>query len=72
MREPSNTHLRQLADTARALMADDKGLLAMDAQTGEWTVAPTELRGAREVPLSQTVQDVISERVDRLLLSLAA
>lgn len=43
-----------------------QGLLAMDAQTGEWTVAPAELRGAREVPLSQTVQDVIAERVDRL------
>jgi DNA-binding SARP family transcriptional activator len=43
-----------------------QGLLSMDAQTGEWTVAPGELGGTREVPLSQTVQDVIAERVDRL------
>lgn len=43
-----------------------QGLLAMDAQTGEWTVAPAELVGSREVPVSQTVQDVIAERVDRL------
>jgi predicted ATPase len=43
-----------------------QGLLAMDVQTGEWTVAPAELGAAREVPVSQTVQDVIAERVDRL------
>ncbi|HET7427777.1 MAG TPA: AAA family ATPase [Gemmatimonadales bacterium] len=43
-----------------------QGVLAMDAQTGEWTVAPGELGAAREVPVSQTVQDVIAERVDRL------
>lgn len=30
MHEISNTRLEQMADTARALMADDKGLLAMD------------------------------------------
>lgn len=33
MRELSNIPLQQLADTARALMADDKGLLAMDEST---------------------------------------
>jgi DNA-binding SARP family transcriptional activator len=43
-----------------------QGLLAMEAQSGEWTVAPGELGAAREVPVSQTVQDVIAERVDRL------
>lgn len=33
MRELANIRLQQLADTARALMADDKGLLAMDEST---------------------------------------
>jgi len=33
MYEPSNKRLKQLADTAQALMADDKGLLAMDEST---------------------------------------
>ena len=43
-----------------------QGLLAMDAQTGEWTVSPADVGTGREVPVSQTVQDVIAERVDRL------
>jgi predicted ATPase len=43
-----------------------QGLLAMDEQSGEWTVAPAEAGTSREVPVSQTVQDVIAERVDRL------
>lgn len=43
-----------------------QGLLAMDAESGEWTVAPEEVGRSREVPVSQTVQDVIAERVDRL------
>jgi DNA-binding SARP family transcriptional activator len=43
-----------------------QGLLAMDAETGEWTVVPEEIGSGREVPVSQTVQDVIAERVDRL------
>ena len=43
-----------------------QGLLSMDAETGEWTVVPSEVGAGREVPVSQTVQDVIAERVDRL------
>lgn len=43
-----------------------QGLLAMEAQTGEWTVAPVEQGASHEVLVSQTVQDVIAERVDRL------
>ena len=43
-----------------------QGLLAMDGATGEWTVAPAEVGSVLEVPVSQTVQDVIAERVDRL------
>ena len=43
-----------------------QGLLAMDAETGEWTWCPREVGAGREVPVSQTVQDVIAERVDRL------
>jgi predicted ATPase len=43
-----------------------QGLLAMDAETGEWTVVPEEVGSGREVLVSQTVQDVIAERVDRL------
>ena len=43
-----------------------QGLLAMDEQSGEWTVAPGEVGTTHEVPMSQTVQDVIAERVDRL------
>jgi predicted ATPase len=43
-----------------------QGLLALDEQTGEWIVVPSEVGAGREVPVSQTVQDVIAERVDRL------
>src|SRR6476661_861858 len=43
-----------------------QGLLSMDADTGEWTVVPSEVGAGWEVPVSQTVQDVIAERVDRL------
>ena len=43
-----------------------QGLLARDESTGEWTVAPDAVGAGREVPVSQTVQDVIAERVDRL------
>ena len=50
MREPSNTHLRQLADTARALMADDKGLLAMDESTS------TSNKRFAELNIPQTVE----------------
>ena len=44
-----------------------QGLLSVDDETGEWT-APTDAlseRG-RELPVSQTVHDVIAERIDRL------
>jgi DNA-binding SARP family transcriptional activator len=43
-----------------------QGLFALDEGTGEWTVVPEEVGTGREVPVSQTVQDVIAERVDRL------
>jgi predicted ATPase len=44
-----------------------QGLLAVDEATGEWTAASGALgeRG-RELPVSQTVHDVIAERVERL------
>jgi predicted ATPase len=53
-------HLIELLKTMFA-----QGLLAMD-EHGEWTVVPSEVGAGREVPVSQTVQDVIAERVDRL------
>lgn len=43
-----------------------QGLLARDEKTGEWTVAPDAVGAGREVPVSQSVQDVIAERLDRL------
>jgi DNA-binding SARP family transcriptional activator len=43
-----------------------QGLLAIDEQTGEWTVVPSEVGAGRQVPLSPSVQDAIAERVDRL------
>jgi DNA-binding SARP family transcriptional activator len=43
-----------------------QGLLSKDEKTGEWTVSPEVVGTTREVPVSQTVQDVIAERVDRL------
>lgn len=44
-----------------------QGLLAVDDTSGEWTAPPGTLadRG-REFPVSQTVHDVIAERVERL------
>jgi predicted ATPase len=43
-----------------------QGLLATDEHTDEWIVVPSEVGAGREMPVSQTVQDVIAERVDRL------
>ena len=44
-----------------------QGLLAVDEESGEWTTASAEAESAgREFPLSQTVHDVIAERVERL------
>jgi DNA-binding SARP family transcriptional activator len=54
-------HLLELLKTMFA-----QRLLAMDEHSGEWTVVPSEVGSGREVPVSQTVQDVIAERVDRL------
>jgi len=54
-------HLIELLKTMFA-----QGLLAMDEHSGEWTVVPSQVVAGREVPVSQTVQDVIAERVDRL------
>jgi len=54
-------HLIELLKTMFA-----QGLLAMDEHSGEWIVVSSEVGAGREVPVSQTVQDVIAERVDRL------
>ena len=43
-----------------------QGLLSRDEATGEWTAAPDAVGAGRELPVSQSVQDVIAERVDRL------
>ena len=44
-----------------------QGLLAVDEDTGEWTASADVLSGpGRELPVSQTVHDVIAERVERL------
>jgi DNA-binding SARP family transcriptional activator len=44
-----------------------QGLLAMDEDSGEWTAAPgAGVEHGREFPVSQTVHDVIAERVDRV------
>jgi len=48
MPELSDIRLQQLADTARALMADDKGLLAMDEST------PTSEKRFAELDIPQT------------------
>jgi DNA-binding SARP family transcriptional activator len=42
-----------------------QGLLAADEDTGEWTTSGS-LADGRELPVSQTVHDVIAERVERL------
>ncbi|MGH7534638.1 MAG: ATP-binding protein, partial [Gemmatimonadales bacterium] len=43
-----------------------QGLLAMEEQSGEWTVSAEAMAVGHEILLSRTVQDVIAERVDRL------
>lgn len=44
-----------------------QGLLAVDEENGEWTASPgAMLEHGRELPVSQTVHDVIAERVERL------
>ncbi len=44
-----------------------QGLLEVDEDSGEWTTSPSSVAGhGREFPLSQTVQEVIAERVERL------
>jgi hypothetical protein len=48
-----------------------QGLLALDEQTGEWTVAPSALEAGREFPVSRSVHDLIAARVERLPEELA-
>jgi DNA-binding SARP family transcriptional activator len=44
-----------------------QGLLAADEDSGEWTTASgAVLEHGRELPMSQTVHDVIAERIERL------
>ena len=44
-----------------------QGLLTVDEESGEWTISPGALRQqGRQFPVSQTVHDVIAERVERL------
>jgi DNA-binding SARP family transcriptional activator len=44
-----------------------QGLFAVDEETGEWTASSGSLtEQGRELPVSQTVHDVIAERVERL------
>jgi DNA-binding SARP family transcriptional activator len=44
-----------------------QGLLAVDEESGEWTASPIGAGSqGREFPVSQTVHDVIAERVERL------
>ena len=43
-----------------------QGTLAADQNSGEWTVPAAGVAVSREYPLSQTVQDLIAERIDRL------
>jgi len=43
-----------------------QGLLAVDEESGEWTALSGAVTGGREFPVSQTVHDVIAERVERL------
>ena len=43
-----------------------QGLLAVDEDTGEWATSSGSLADGRELPVSQTVHDVIAERVERL------
>jgi DNA-binding SARP family transcriptional activator len=44
-----------------------QGLLAVDEESGEWTTSSGALtEEERELPVSQTVHDVIAERIERL------
>ena len=43
-----------------------QGTLAADETSGEWMVPAAGVAVSREYPLSQSVQDLIAERVDRL------
>jgi len=44
-----------------------QGLLAVDEESGEWTTSTGALPDeGRELPISQTVHDVIAERIERL------
>ncbi len=43
-----------------------QGLLATDEASGEWTARAGALESGAEFPLSNTVQEVIAERLDRL------
>jgi DNA-binding SARP family transcriptional activator len=44
-----------------------QGLLSVDEESGEWTASPTAVaEHGREFPMSQTVHDVIAERIERL------
>jgi hypothetical protein len=43
-----------------------QGLLAVDEESGEWTTSSTAAAQGREFPVSQTVHDVIAERIERL------
>ena len=56
MHETSNIRLKQLADTAQALMADDKGLLAMDEST------PTSNKRFAKLNIPQTEASRLSWR----------
>lgn len=48
----------------KAMLAE--GTLSADRTSGEWTVSAAGAAAIREFPVSQTVQDLIAERVDRL------
>jgi DNA-binding SARP family transcriptional activator len=48
-----------------------QGMLAMEEQTGEWTIAPASLESGRELPVSRSVHDLIAARVERLPEDLA-
>ncbi|HEU5304223.1 MAG TPA: AAA family ATPase [Gemmatimonadales bacterium] len=43
-----------------------QGLLAVDEESGEWTASSGAVAHGRELPVSQTVHDVIAERIERL------
>jgi predicted ATPase len=43
-----------------------QGLLEADEESGEWTPTPAAMARGRQVPVSQTVHDVIAERIEPL------